>query len=262
MNLFYFMASTLVWAGEAKPVVEEIPGGQINWTTMQLEISARSDRTVGAWKNVRVQEQDALDQLAPLIDQAARSIRFDPRRLADDLFSPDEGGAPPSVIRRLDDGLRSWRIRETRYLSNGGVEMDAVFEVHSWLRPMLLSQSKPTATTPVADGPTGVVVDARHTDFSPCLAPEVLTQAGDPLIHPQRVHAEVLRSRAPVLYVLDPADPLAAKRAGTHPIFVTAAEATANCTLVLTAGDGQVHDNSPGFADAVANGRVVLVVSP
>jgi len=127
-------------------------------------------------------------------------------------LTSEEGGAPPSIIRRLDDGIGSWRVQETRYLSNGGVEMDGVLEIHRWLRPMLLSLSKPNSGVPAADGPTGLLVDARHLDFKPCLAPEVRTQEGKALVHPTKVHPEVLRSKAPALYVQDPADPMAASR--------------------------------------------------
>ena len=73
MTLFLLVSTALA----VEPVVEDVGAGQLNWTTMRLEVSARSDRTVGAWKNVRVQEQDALDRLEPLIEDAARrSVRF------------------------------------------------------------------------------------------------------------------------------------------------------------------------------------------
>ena len=98
-----------------EPVVEPVGAGRINWTTMELEITSHSDRTVGAWKDVRVVEQDALDRLKPLIDDAARRVRYDPERSADDLMAADESGAPPEVARRLDDGLASWRVREKKW---------------------------------------------------------------------------------------------------------------------------------------------------
>jgi hypothetical protein len=244
------------------PVLESVEAGQINWTTMQLEITSHSNRTVGAWKNVRVQEQDALDHLKPLIDDAARGIRFDPKRHADDLLSADEGGAPPSVVRRLDDGIGSWRVRETRYLSNGGVEMDAVLEIHRWLRPMLLSLAQPNSPAPTEDGTTGILIDARHLSFQPCVAPEVRTDTGTALVHPSRVHPEVLRSRSPAVYVSDPADPTAAKRTGEHPIFISAVSSQRDCILTLSAADSRLLENNRGFRNAVAGGRVVLVVTP
>jgi len=258
MNFLWLIAPVFA----IEPVLESVEAGHINWTTMQLEVTSRSDRTVGAWKNVGVQEQDALDRLKPLIDDAARRVRFDATRRADDLLTTEEGGAPPSVVRRLDDGIGSWRVQETRYLSNGGVEMDGVLEIHRWLRPMLLSLSKPNSGVPLAEGPTGLLIDARHLDFKPCLAPEVRTQEGEALVHPTKVHPEVLRSKAPALYVQDPADPLAAKQAGPHPIFITAEAAARDCILELSGVDSTLMTDNVGFKNAVAAAKVVIVVTP
>ena len=258
MTLFLLVSTALA----VEPVVEDVGAGQLNWTTMRLEVSARSDRTVGAWKNVRVQEQDALDRLEPLIEDAARRVRFDPQRKADDLLTVEDGGVPTSVLRRLDDGLKSWRVRETRYLSNGGVEMDGVLEVHRWLRPMLLSQTDAARSRPSSTGlTTGVLIDARHLDFQPCLAPELLTTDGRALLHPSKVHPDVMRRRTPVVYVQDPADPVAADRAGEAPIFLIAAAIQSDCQLSLDAADSKRLSDNTGFAASVTEARVVIVVN-
>jgi len=258
MTLFLLLSTALA----IEPVMEDIGAGQLNWTTMRLEVSARSDRTVGAWKNVRVQEQDALDRLEPLIEDAARRVRFDPQRRADDLLNVEDGGVPASVLRRLDDGLKSWRVRETRYLSNGGVEMDGVLEVHRWLRPMLLSQTEAARIRPSSSGLTsGVLIDVRHLDFQPCLAPELITTDGKSLIHPSKVHPDVMRRKTPVVYVRDPADPVAAERAGDAPIFLIAASVSAECQLTLDPADSKRLLDNAGFATSVTEARVVIVVA-
>lgn len=244
------------------PVVEPVGSGRINWTTMELEVTSRSDRTVGAWKEIGVVEQDALDRLKPLIDDAARRVRYDPNRSADDLMAADETGAPPDVARRLDDGLASWRVRETRYLSNGAVEMDGVLELQRWLRPMLLTDNISIKVNKNLEGPTGVVVDARQQSFNPCLAPEIRTATGEILVHPSMVHPDVLRVRSPVLYVMDPADVKAVERAGDHPMFLTAAASERDCKLTVSASDSNRLINNIAFGNAVASGRVVLVVNP
>jgi hypothetical protein len=258
MNFIWLILPALA----VEPVMEPVESGQIDWTNMRLEITARSDRTVGAWKNVRVQEQDALDRLKPLIDDAARRVRFDPQRRADDLLSTDGDGVHADIVRRLDDGLGSWRVRETRYLSNGGVEMDGVLEIHRWLRPMLLSLSTSSERTAIKDGPTGVLIDARHLDFRPCLAPEVRTTDDSLLIHTSKVHTDILRRKSPVVYVRDPADPVAATRAGQHPLFLTAESSRRDCLLYVSPADSQLLINSAGFSDAVAAAKVVIVVTP
>ena len=251
---------TVAWAIE--PVVETVESGRINWTTMELEITSRSDRTVGAWKDVRVQEQDALDRLKPLIEDAARRIRVFPGTRAADYLTPDDAVESLDVARRIDDGISGWTVRETRYLSNGGVEMDGVLGLHRWLRPALLAIPYQNRDLSVNDGPTGVLIDARHLAFRPCLSPEVQTADQHPLVHPSLVNPEVLRVRAPAIYVRDPAASQAVERAGDYPMFITAESSTNGCVLVLSRADTQLLKANKGFAAAVASAKIVLVVNP
>ena len=231
---------------------------------MELEITSRSDRDVGAWgaTDRRVQEQDALHRLAPMIHDAAKNVLVQPDRAASDYLGPKEAPADIEIARRLDDGLKAWRVRETRYLTNGGVEMDGVLELHRWLRPILLASAGGTPQTPNPDGPTGILLDARHVDFRPCLAPEVHTATGEVLASPSFVHAEVLRKQAPVAYVHDPSDQIASERTGKYPLFLTAESSQDECVLVLTKADSLLLSASPTFPGVVSTGRLVVVVSP
>ena len=258
--MILMMLCTLAWAIE--PVLESVESGQINWTTMELEITSRSDRTVGAWKDVRVQEQDALDRLKPLIEDVAKRVRVFPGTRAEDHMAPGEAPSTIDIARRIDDGLSAWRVRETRYLSNGGVEMDGVLGLHQWLRPALLSVDYTPSDLAADDGPTGVLIDARHLAFRPCISPEVWTADEKPLIHPSRINPEVLRVRAPTVYVRDPAAPQAVARAGEYPLFITAASSMKDCVLLLSPADSQLLQSSKGFAGVVASAKIVLVVNP
>ena len=76
------------------------------------------------------------------------------------------------------------------------------------------------------------------------------------------VHPDVLRVRSPVLYVADPADVLAVDRAGNHPMFLTADASERDCKLTVSAADSNRLINNTAFGNAVASGRVVLVVNP
>jgi len=255
-----FLLCSVAWAIE--PVVESVESGQINWTTMELEITSRSDRTVGAWKDVRVQEQDALDRLKPLIEDAAKRVRVFPGTRAEDHMTSTEVSNTIDVAGRIDDGISNWRVRETRYLSNGGVEMDGVLSLHQWLRPALLATLHDSEDLATEDGPTGVLIDARHLAFRPCLSPEVWTSDETPLVNPSRVNPAVLRVRAPAVYVRDPAASQAVDRAGEHPLFITASASTQDCVLILSPADSQLLQASKGFAAVVASAKIVLVVNP
>jgi len=244
----------------ADPVIEKVESGTIDWTSMVLQVTVRGDRTVGAWQGREIQEADALSRLQPTLMEAARMIRVQPNVRAESLMIAGPG-VNPVLVRSLDDGLEKiWRVRETRYLSGGGVEMDGVVDLHAWLRPALQAKAQGVPQSPTPDGQTGLLIDARHLAFRPCLAPEIRTVDTTLLFGIASVATQTVTEQSPVVYVTDPADPRASERAGSQPEFVTAASSTGKCTLILSEQDSSILPAREGLAGWLATARVVIVV--
>jgi hypothetical protein len=245
-----------------QPVVEKVESGQIDWSAMVLRVTARGDRTVGAWKGRSIQEADALRRLEPMLFQAARLIRVHPGVRAAALLDADPL-INPNLVRQLNDGLKkqiAWRVSETRYLSGGGVEMDAEVDLFAWLRPALMAKAQGQPQPPEPDAQTGLLIDARHLAFRPCMAPEVQLSDGTVLYSAAQVSAPVASVQPPVVYVSDPAAPTASLRAGRQPAFLTAAASTGLCTLVLSEQDSKLLPTRAGLTGWLATARVVIVV--
>ncbi len=236
------------------PVVEGPESGRIDWTASELAVSALSDRSRGAWKDRRMQEQDALDSLGPRVRELASLVRVTPELRARDLLAAGDAAAT-----RLEDDLQEWKVSETRYHAAGGVEMAAELDLQAWLRPALAARAAPQPPTGDPGDATGLLVDARAVDFELSLAPTVRTADGRDVVALALVSAEVTRSRTPVLYVTDPADPAAWKRMGDNPVLTRATDVKAGA-LVLPADSPAGVD--PRVAPLVAAGKVVIVVSP
>lgn len=237
------------------PVREPLGEGVIDWTVWKLEASAVSERRVGAWSDQRVQEQDALDRLAPRVLSLAPQVRFSPQSTAGDLMS---GG--DELALRLAEGLGAWRVVETRYVSSGRVEMDATLDLQSWLRPALVAKARQTPAPEPSGDHTGVLVDVRGLGFQPCMVPFLVPPEGAPLFEVGTLSEEVARRTPPVIFVPDPADPRAFERAGDHPIFVRAESATDTCEIELSQADANALSGSQDFAALSAAGRLVIVV--
>jgi hypothetical protein len=235
--------------------VRSVGPGQIDWTNLKLVVDSRSDRTVGAWKDRRVQEQDALDSIAPRMDAAARRIPVTADSTAGDLYGGGELGT------RLEEGARSWQVTETRYHQSGGVEMAATLDLRAWLLPVLaqLAVADPPRLATAAGAPTGIVVDARGLPFEPSLVPSISTVDAQPIVRANLLAPSIDARAAPVVYVTDPADPRAFSRAGGRPLFARAASAD-GAMLVLAPGDTLTP--SPTVAGLVAARRVVVVIDP
>lgn len=239
------------------PVREQLDGGVIDWTTWRLEASAASERAVGAWKDRRVQEQDALDRLAPRILTLAPQVRVTPDATAGDLMNKED-----DLGVRLREGLGTWRVVETRYVAPSRVEMDATLDLLEWLRPALVSLGDASAPLAPTGDRTGVLVDVRGLGFKPCLAPRIQGEQGQVVFDVGAVSVDAIRRAPPVIYVPDPADPRAMSRAGERPIFARGASATADGDIVLDAADLAALSGSPDFKALASAGRVVIVVDP
>jgi hypothetical protein len=248
--LWWLLAMT-VGAADPPAVVEQLSQGRIDWTAERLITTAGSDRKVGAWKDRRVQEQDALDALRPQLQALAADVCLTPDLRARDMLSGnDEVGA------RLREGLLGWTIDEARYHSAGSVELEASLDLRTWLRPALVALATVPKVALPPEGPSGLVVDARGTPFEACLVPVLQAQDGRVLLQAGLMSADAVSVAPPVLFVSDPADPRAAARAGARPLFARASSASGS-VLQLAAGPASVD---PSLATIVAAGRVVIIM--
>ncbi len=245
-------APTKLAAREFDNVLQQLPGGTMDWTSLRLRVDSRSDHQVGAWKDRRIQEQDALDSIAPTVERLLKRILVTADRTAGDLME-----ASGAMGAGLSERAHDWQVVETRYHDDGGVEMSAELDVRAWLQPALTELTAGPAPDTDPEGPTGVLIDARGLPFVPGLVPTVQTDDGRTLVQVSTFAREVGRREAPVVYVTDPADPRAARRIGDHPIMGRATEAAG---AVLIVAPTSPLASTPQLPVLVANRRIVVVV--
>lgn len=254
--ILLFSLIALAAAPTFEPVVEALDGGTLDWTGLRLEASARSERQVGAWKDRAVQEQDALDRLTPRILGLAPTVRVTATATAGDLLAAND-----DISQRVREGMAEWRVEETRYHLQGGVEMDAVLDLQVWLRPVLVTLAQPGGLPPVPTEATGLLVDVRGKGFEPCMVPTLRAGEADVIFDTSHLAAETVRRGPPVIYVVDPADPRAYGRIGERPLFARALAAE-GCDVQLDPADAAAARASADLPAISALGRVVLVVDP
>ncbi|MDP6935655.1 MAG: hypothetical protein QGG40_22235, partial [Myxococcota bacterium] len=215
----------------SQDAVESVGSGQINWSEASLKVTSGSERTVGAWKDRRVQEQDALEGIAPRIQEAAKRTCVAPGHEAGDFLDQET-----DLSRRLRDGLDGWAVVETRYHTPGGVEMDGALQLGSWLLPLLtsLAEQGPNEPPPLTTGDsTGLLIDARSQSFQPCLAPSIRTEDGVVLVDVDTFDLDATRRDGLVQYVTDPVDTRAMNRLGPSPTLLVATDTDADAELIV-----------------------------
>lgn len=239
------------------PVVETLDDGAVDWTNLRLIVHGASGGATGAMSNLEAAEGDARDKLEPQVQRLARAVRVDRSRLAGALL--DAGDA---VADRLDSNLSLWEVYEARYFASGAVELDAALGLQAWLRPALVTFAHTPERPPQQGGASGLLIDARGLDVKCALAPELFDAAGTHLFGIGDMTAYAASQHGPVIYVADPADAAAARRAGPTPIFVKADHVQDGTDLVLSAEDAAEVRAAAAASEFLLHGNVVVVVGP
>lgn len=237
-----------------EPVLESLEDGAVDWTNLRLVVHAAGGKT-GTMTNLETAEGDARELLEPRVLRLARAVRVDHSRLAGALL--DAGDA---VADRLDSNLSLWEVFEARYLSSGGVELDAALSLQAWLRPALVTFAHTPERPPIPGGASGLILDARGLDVKCALAPELVDEAGGHVFGIGDMTAYAASQHGPVLYVGDPADVVAARRAGATPLFLRAESISQGTDFVLSAASAGELRSAAETSDFLLHGKVVVVV--
>lgn len=243
---------TLVWALE--PVTEDLDGGAVDWTALQITATARGTASTGALSSRSNNEGDALSQLGRRMLDLVPLVRVSASETGKDIL-----GADDVVADRVDERLSAWQIAEARYLPSGVVELDAALALQPLFRPAMVARAKGKERPPVAGGPTGLVIDARDVDLSPAIAPRVEDPSGGLLYGVETMSDYTASQRLPVVYVRDPADVAAVRRAGAEPLFVHATAAVNGTDLVVSAEDAARVRGAAATGDFLLHANVVVV---
>jgi hypothetical protein len=241
-----------------EPVIEELPEGRIDWTALRLLASADGVPSSGVIVNLETLEGDARQRLGPRMLAMARRVRVTGTVTAGDLLD-----AKDAVADRIDDNLAIWEVYEARYYVSGGVSLEGALPLQAWLRPALVSfATGKDRSSPATGAATGLVVDARGLDVKAALGPRILDERGGELYSIGTVTVLAASQRAPAIYVRDPADAAAARRAGAQPVFVRASAVSGVTDLVLPPADAERLRAAAADAPFLLAGNVVIVVDP
>lgn len=240
----WLLAMALAAAGDGAVRRPLADGAWMNWSLMRVEVmgSARDDKL--ALDN-RPLEQQAIAGVESRVGDVVGRVRVQARTELSDLVT----GLPATV-------LATWTVAEGRYYRDGHVEVMGTVDV----LPLLAGWSRGRARTPppaVGGGATGVVLDARGLALEPTFAPKLRTGDGT-VLYDSVLWSDVAFTRAPVVWVADPAHP-AAGRAGRDPVFVRVASVS-GADLIVSDEDAATLARQLDAGRAWGDGTVVVVV--
>ena len=233
-------------------VVSYIDDVRINWTQMRIEILGYSEGSSGSidWK-----EGTACRSITEQLKTYSTSL---PITAQDSLYELLQSNAP--LEKKILRGVNNWQTYETRYFSESDeVEVLGHLNLHLYLQPLLLEYAK-VSVPPTRNGEhTGLVIDSRGFQFSPVVLPEVLKNDGTPILSAELFSNTQARSKLPVRYAADPAEPLVVKTAGKNPLSLQIGS-THEGKLVLDPSNDL--PSAEDIKSLVARGNVIIIVDP
>lgn len=250
-----FLASR---AMAADPLVERLDHAQINWTEGAVVATGSGAPKLD------------LDNVAQVRIAAERAAKLDAYRhvleaLEGVQVSVESTGkqrlANPRVKATVQGVLRGCKVQDTRYYSDGGVDVVLRCPFKGGLASALVPSGE--RTPPPTSGEkkvTGLVVDATGTAATPLLTPTVLDRAGKTVLGPKVLAEAALRTQGGVVYVSSLEEAKTHPRVGERPLVVSVGSVDARKGWTLTEeASAQLDGLDLGFLSEAA---VVVVLDP
>ena len=233
-----------------EPLLQLLDDAQINWTQMQLEAhSSYASRTQSWGYRESLACQDVSKKIHAYIGEVPVSAQ-------DTISSVQEN---PDIKGDFVDGLRDWKTYESRYIhSEHEVEVHGYLSLQSYLRKTLMYFARSSSTND-PEVHTGLIIDARGTNFQPVVMPQVFGASGELLFDIQNFSKKSAQDTLPVRYVRTPVDPLCAQIVGKTPAIVRA-EKGVHGGLILASP--AALPNASDMEAISAKGKIVIVLSP
>ena len=164
------------------------------------------------------------------------------------------------VKAEIEGIVRNFKIVDTRYYADGGVEVDVEMKLDGKLtRALMPPVEKKKVPTGGTKKWTSLIVDARGQKASPVIVPRVVDEKGDEIYGPAVVSDDAVGARGMVAYVASLEEAKKSERAGDRPLVVKALRAE-DGQFVITNADASPLKSEANDLSFLAEGRVLVVL--
>jgi hypothetical protein len=264
-------------------VVQEVPGGIINWTQGVVEAQGLQTPMGKASGEVPDPEQALTDALAAAQEnllQAVFSVRMESLRTVEDLAQEDEmvGAEIRKMVMQAplikQEFLSDGTVRATLALTlQGGFsqlvlpedirQIDAIHAVSE--EPKKTSEMDP-AKADAADETvfTGLMVDARGLEIRPSMVFRIMDENGQEIYGPAFVSREFAVQKSMARFVTDPKTAQRRPQVLMHPLLVKGLRKTgpASTDIVISDADAARLQESSEHIAFLRKCQVLIVMDP
>lgn len=249
-----FLFSSLLFAKDpAIPgAVTTVDEGRVNWSANRFEASQSYTERSRSWE---FRENMANQAVGKTLKAAILSLPITPDNTLEEHLANDA-----EVSRRLLPKLEQWKTLETHYLAESHeVEVIGYLELKTLLRQLVMKEASKKIRPKEPKDHTGLLIDARDTSYSPVVLPTITNNDGEDVVSIDGFSYHTAKTRLPVLYVSDPADPRSISLIGSNPAMVRA-ESLTNGDLQIKTEDTSRLPSDEDLKAIVSTGKVVVVI--
>jgi hypothetical protein len=252
-----FLIPTLSFAeGE---VVQSVAHGQIHWSDGTITATGSGAPSLKA-ANVAVARLGA-ERAAKMdawrnILEAIKGARVQSGETVDSMMSTS-----PQVKSRIEGIVRNFKIIDTKYYSDGGVDVIVQMPMSGVLLNTLLPDagSKAVEGTAAAGDVTGVVVNARGLGATPALAPRLLDEQGNVLFSAAHVSRNAALQKGIAAYAKSLDKASKDERVAGNPSIIKALKITEPGSPDLVLGPEDAA-KVKALTSPLSQGKLVIVI--
>jgi hypothetical protein len=249
-------------ADEVKPLVESIPGGQIDWTQGEV-------RAIGTGKLAGKQSRDFL-----MAQRAARILAIRNAVLMMSGIRAGPGGRfsvaegqinVEAVVKDFKETSSDYDPKTETVTSTVAVPIYGVKGiVHLTGATVERPGKRLVWPAPRVEAPKCemVVIDARGGAFQPCMFPQIVTEDGQTIFHAVDVRAERLAGRGMVVYASAEAKAALPDPAGVLTLKAKITGEKTSVSLVLEKESLERLTACPEARRTIVSGKVLILVAP
>jgi hypothetical protein len=149
--------------------------GAIDWTTRTIKCKGQASPSPTATNISQARigaERAAKLDAARNILETLKGVEIAGAKTAADAMND------PGVRSRVQGIIKNFVVTDTRYYSDGGVEVDVQMPLDGLVGSLVPEASAKAAAPASAPSATGLVVDARDLKVKPALAPRIVDETG------------------------------------------------------------------------------------
>jgi hypothetical protein len=251
MILFFLSLLFPCFAIEIPDLIEVHDTSSINWTKMRLQ--GVGTLPLSEAESYSKQEVQALSLANEALLDSFSYFYLDAETQIEDTYKDDA-----KTKRYIQDNTRRYQVAETTYQTSEKVDVSVFLELHTLLRPVILSQTTIKDNPPIPSNYTGIVIDARSIDFKPIFFPTINKGTQEWLLA-SYFSEDSAKTKLPFIYSNTAAHPSVIKRVGKKPAIYQV-ESGYKDTIQLN----EVNAPELSAAEAkalLANGTVVILLS-